>query len=253
MGDVVERSSILHVAGASNGKQARHGDLAFRAAAPETDFAPLNGAPERAFGGVVGRFYAFFVEEGKESFEMREQRRGQVTHVFIAAVDIAVGQSEELLLQRDGFQNQLLAGYRPIPGTRPGPESMPQAEQTRMQSEGVAAESFRLRGLGNLQYSQNVAFEVRPAKLSLSLVVFQITGTAVAAKDPLTTGKDSRPGLSADKVGLVLRSWSEPRRATEPVLRPRVTRQSYRTQSRARPEPIASVSRRWFDIRFRRC
>src|ERR1019366_3014697 len=183
LGDVVERSSILHVAGASNGKQARHGDFAFRTAAPETDFAPLNGAPERAFGGVVGRFYTFFVEEGKESFEMRAQRRGQVTHVFIAAVDIAVGQSEELLLQRDGFQDQLLAGDRPIPRARPGAESMPQTEQTRMQSEGVAAESFRLCCFGDLQHAQNVAFEVRPAKLSLSLVVFQVTGTAVAAED----------------------------------------------------------------------
>jgi hypothetical protein len=86
------------VAGASNGEQAGYGDLAFRAAAAEADLAPLNGAPERAFGGVVGRFYTFLVEEGKESFEMREQRRGQVTHVFIAAVDIAVGQSEELFL-----------------------------------------------------------------------------------------------------------------------------------------------------------
>jgi hypothetical protein len=38
-----------------------------RAAAAEADFAPLNGAPERAFGGVVGRFYTFLVEEGKES------------------------------------------------------------------------------------------------------------------------------------------------------------------------------------------
>src|SRR3984957_15298663 len=45
------------------------------------------------------------------------------------------------------------------------------------------AESFRLRGLGDLQYSQNVAFEMSPAKLRLSFVVFHITGTAVAAKN----------------------------------------------------------------------
>jgi hypothetical protein len=93
------------VAGACDSEQPGHGDFALRAAAPEADLAPLDGAPECAFGAVVGRFHALFVEEGEEPFEMHEQRRGQIAHVFVAAVDIAIGQSEELFLQENGFQD----------------------------------------------------------------------------------------------------------------------------------------------------
>jgi hypothetical protein len=61
-----------------------------------------------------------------------------------------------------------------------------------MQGQSVAAEAFRIGGLADFLYSQDIAFEVRPAELSLALVVFQVTGTAIAAKDSLTRGEDSR-------------------------------------------------------------
>ncbi len=60
---------------------------------------------------------------------------------------------------------------------------MPQAEQTSMQSQNIAAEPLRFRCFGDLRHAQDIAFEVRPAELALALVVFQIAGTAVAAKD----------------------------------------------------------------------
>jgi hypothetical protein len=52
-----------------------------------------------------------------------------------------------------------------------------------MQGQSVAAEAFRVGGLADFLYTQDVAFEVSPAELALALVVFQVTGTAVAAKD----------------------------------------------------------------------
>src|SRR5580658_2725541 len=52
-----------------------------------------------------------------------------------------------------------------------------------MQGQSVAAEAFRVGCPADFLYAQDVAFEVRPAELALALVVFQITGTAVAAKD----------------------------------------------------------------------
>src|ERR1035441_5162555 len=52
-----------------------------------------------------------------------------------------------------------------------------------MQGQSVAAEAFRVGGLADFLYAQDIAFEVSPAKLALTLVVFQVTGTTVAAKD----------------------------------------------------------------------
>src|SRR5665213_1719804 len=52
-----------------------------------------------------------------------------------------------------------------------------------MQSQSIAAEAFRVGCLADFLYAQDVAFEVSPAELALALMVFQVTGTAVAAKD----------------------------------------------------------------------
>jgi hypothetical protein len=52
-----------------------------------------------------------------------------------------------------------------------------------VQSRRVAAEPLRLRCFGYFQYFQDIAFEVCPAELPCALVVLQISGTAVAAKN----------------------------------------------------------------------
>src|SRR5260370_604892 len=52
-----------------------------------------------------------------------------------------------------------------------------------MQGQRVTAESFRVGCLADFLYAQDIAFEVRPAELPLALVVFEVTGTAVAAED----------------------------------------------------------------------
>jgi hypothetical protein len=46
--------------------------------------------------------------KAKKLLEVFQQRKGKVAYVFIAAVHVEVGQSEELLLQRNGFCDQLL-------------------------------------------------------------------------------------------------------------------------------------------------
>src|ERR1035437_3211077 len=52
-----------------------------------------------------------------------------------------------------------------------------------MQGQSVAAEALRVGCLADFLYAQDIAFEVSPAKLALALVVLQVTGTTVAAKD----------------------------------------------------------------------
>src|ERR1700684_2257534 len=52
-----------------------------------------------------------------------------------------------------------------------------------MQGQSITAEAFRVGGLADLLCTQDIAFEMSPAELALALVVFQITGTAVAAED----------------------------------------------------------------------
>jgi len=96
-----------------------------RTAAAEAELAPLDGAPERSFGRVVGRFHAFVAQKGEELLEVFEQRQRKVADVLIAAVHIAVGQSEELLLQRNGFCNQLFACDGTIPDTGSVAKTMP--------------------------------------------------------------------------------------------------------------------------------
>src|ERR1700733_1632487 len=52
-----------------------------------------------------------------------------------------------------------------------------------MQGQSITAKSFRIGGLADFLYTQDITFEMRPAELALALVVFQVTGTAVAAED----------------------------------------------------------------------
>ena len=90
---------------------------------------------------------------------------------------------EELLLQRNGFQDQLLPCDRPITDTRTGSKPMPETEQARVQGQNIAAESFRLGRFGYVQHTQNVALEMCPTELPLARVILQISGTAIAAQD----------------------------------------------------------------------
>ena len=121
--EVAERLSVVHAAGAGSGEQSCHCHFAVSAAAAEAGLAPLHGAPERSLGSVVGWFDALVAKEGEE---------------------LAVRQSEELLLQWNGFCNQLLPCNRSISDVGSGAQPVPQAEQARVQCQGIPAESLRI-------------------------------------------------------------------------------------------------------------
>ena len=63
IGEVGEDRAVLLRARLSDSEEACGGNRAGIAAATKGSFAPLNGAAERPFGGVVGRFDAFVVDE----------------------------------------------------------------------------------------------------------------------------------------------------------------------------------------------
>ena len=52
-----------------------------------------------------------------------------------------------------------------------------------MQGQSITTEAFRVGGLADFLYTQDIAFEMRPAELAFALVVFQVTGAPVAAED----------------------------------------------------------------------
>jgi hypothetical protein len=116
---------MLHAARASHREQAGNRDFTLSAAASEANPAPLDGATQCSLSDVVGRFDAFVAKEGKEPFEVLQQRQSEVGDVFVAAVEIAVGQREELLLQGNGFCDQLLACDRTISDTGSVAKTMP--------------------------------------------------------------------------------------------------------------------------------
>jgi hypothetical protein len=101
--EVVEGLSILHAAGTGHREQTRDRDFALGASASKTGLAPLNSAAECPLSGVVGGLDALVAEKGKEPFKVFQQCKSEVGHIPVAAIQIAVRQSEELLFQRNGF------------------------------------------------------------------------------------------------------------------------------------------------------
>jgi hypothetical protein len=69
------------------------------AAASEADLAPLRSA--RSAMLLVAS--AFVAQEGEEFVEVLQHRQSEIGDVFVAAVQIAIRQREELLLQRNGI------------------------------------------------------------------------------------------------------------------------------------------------------
>src|SRR5580658_2368405 len=116
---------MLHAARASHREQTGNRDFTLSTAASEASFAPLHGTTQGSFGDVIGRLNAFVAQEGEEFFEVLQQGQSKIGDVFVAAVEIAVGQREELLLQGNGFCDQLLACDRTISDTGSVAKTMP--------------------------------------------------------------------------------------------------------------------------------
>src|SRR5262245_55381665 len=115
---------------------------------------------------------------------MLEEGSGQVPHVVIGGIHIALRQREELLLERQDASDQFGAGERRTARPRVASIAMPQPEQTPLQPQGFAAEASRRSRAGQFQRAQEISLEMTPAKLALRRVILQIAGQPIAAQDP---------------------------------------------------------------------
>ncbi len=123
--EIIQRSPILHAARTSHREQAGNRDFTLGAAASEADLAPLYGAAQRSLSDVIGGLNAFVAQEGEEFLEVLHQRQSEICNVFIGAIEIAVRQRKELLLQRNGFCDQLFAGDGTVSYAGSVPKAMP--------------------------------------------------------------------------------------------------------------------------------
>ena len=108
MVEVVERVTLLHTACLTDGEETRHGDFAVGAAAAEAGLTPLDSATERTLCRAVGGFHSVLFEEDEEFFAGLEHGFGEVTYISVAAVEVSACKSEESLLERNRFVDQLL-------------------------------------------------------------------------------------------------------------------------------------------------
>ncbi len=77
----------------------------------------------------------------------------------------------------------MTVSFGTVSNARSVAETMPQPEQPGMQGQSVAAEAFRVAGLADFQYAEDISFEMSPTELADAFVVLQVSGTAVAAEN----------------------------------------------------------------------
>ncbi len=162
MVEVVERVTLLHTACLSDGEEVCHGDFAVGASAAEASLTPLDSATERTFCRVVGGFHSVLFDEDEEFFAVLEHGFGEVTYISVAAVEVPVCKSEESLLERNRFIDQLLTCDGAVTDLWSGAKTMPQPEQARVQRQRVAAEPLGIGGFCDFLNSEDVSFEVSP-------------------------------------------------------------------------------------------
>ena len=125
MVEVVERVTLLHTACLSDGEEMRHGDFAVGVSAAEAGLTPLDSATERTFCRVVGGFHSVLFEEDEEFSAGLEHGFGEVTHISVAAVEVPACKSEESLLERNPFVDQLLTCDGAVPDHWSGTKTVP--------------------------------------------------------------------------------------------------------------------------------
>ena len=155
MVEVVERVTLLHTACLSDGEETRHG-------AAEAGLTPLDSATERTLCRVIGGFHSVLFDEDEEFFAGLEHGFGEVTYISAAAVEVPVCKSEESLLERNRFIDQLLTCDGAVTDLWSGAKTMPQSEQARVQRQRVAAEPLGIGGFCDFLNSEDVSFEVSP-------------------------------------------------------------------------------------------
>jgi hypothetical protein len=147
----------LQLAGLSDGQQTSRSEFAVGAAVAKADFAPLHAGAEHAFDAVVGRLHAVPFEKSEQSLVMLEKSCGQVAHFPVTALQMPLGQCDDASLDRNGSQDQL------APVNVTAAKLVPETEQSGMLGEGVAAETLHRAACGELEHSQQGAFQMCPA------------------------------------------------------------------------------------------
>ena len=183
-GQVRERVNLLQLTRPGDGQEAFDGTFTVRAARAEHDFAPLNGGPERALGGIVSRLDALLVHEGEEVKVVHEESGCQVPDVFVRCVEIPLPQREEPLLDRQDLVDQLRARERGATRVRIASEAMPEPKQAAIKCERRAAEPLRGGRGRQVERTEYVPSDVGPAELTLTGHIFEVRGQAVACENP---------------------------------------------------------------------
>ncbi len=156
----MEWVTVLDAAGLSDGEESGHGDLAIGTKAAEAGLAQLDGAAESGFGRVFGWFHAVIFDEDKELLAVDKHCPGKIAHVFVAAVEVSLGEGKKSFLDRNRLVDQLLTCDRAVPDSWPGTKTMSQEKHARVQRERIAAEPLGIRGFGEFLNAQDVSFEV---------------------------------------------------------------------------------------------
>ena len=102
-------------------------------------------------------------QKREEPFEVHEQSLCKIGDIPVAAVEMALRQGEELLLQRYRFGNSLVARDGTVADAGAVPEPMPEPEQLRVQRQNMAAKALCIARCAEFKHAQDISFEVRPA------------------------------------------------------------------------------------------
>src|ERR1700730_18297036 len=146
-----EGTQLLHLAGARNREQASDGEFALSAAIPEHNLPPLDGRPQCTLRSVVGRLDAVLTNKDKELLMVREEPGRQIPAVLLRSAHMPVGKRKELPLQWQDLVDQLRPRERRAACVRIAPVAIPEAEQPRMERQGVAAKAIGVAWLRQVE------------------------------------------------------------------------------------------------------
>ena len=95
-GQISEGLELFHPARARHLQQTGDSGLSGLTPIAEHDFAPLHCRAQRTFGAVVGRLHAFVMHEDETLLTLCEERRRQIAHVIVRAVQMPLAVRKEI-------------------------------------------------------------------------------------------------------------------------------------------------------------
>ncbi len=80
---------LLHLASAGYGEDSFGETLSVAGLISETDFAPLNGGPNSAFGCIVGWLHALNSQKGEKNVPVFKETGGACSDTFVGTFPVA--------------------------------------------------------------------------------------------------------------------------------------------------------------------